>query len=68
MLKLMYITNRPDIEKYNANRQQADIYIHPDLTDVDVTSFGNKKAARMIQQGVAAAHKLLPRLTSLTQQ
>ena len=65
---LNWITNRPDIEKYNANRQQADIYIHPDLTDVDVTSFGNKKAARMIQQGVAAAHKLLPRLTSLTQQ
>lgn len=61
---LNWITNRPDIEKYNANRQKVDIYIHPVL-DADVTSFGNKTAARMIQQGADAAHKLLPNLTKL---
>ena len=61
---LNWITNRPDIEKYNANRQKVDIYIHPVL-DADVTSFGNKTAARMIQQGANAAHKLLPSLTKL---
>ena len=61
---LNWITNRPDIEKYNANRQKVDIYIHPVL-DADVTSFGNKTAARMIQQGADAAHKLLPSLTKL---
>ena len=61
---LNWITNRPDIEKYNANRQKVDIYIHPVL-DADVTSFGNKTAARMIQQGADSAHKLLPSLTKL---
>ena len=61
---LNWITNRPDIEKYNENRKRADIYIHPVL-DADVTSFGNKTAARMIQQGANAAHKLLPSLTKL---
>ena len=61
---LNWITNRPDIEKYNANRQKVDIYIHPVL-DADVTSFGNKTAARMIQQGADAAHRLLPSLTKL---
>lgn len=61
---LNWITNRPDIEKYNANRQKVDIYIHPVL-DADVTSFGNKTAARMIQQGADAARKFLPQFSKL---
>lgn len=65
---LNWITNRPDIEKYNRNRQSADIYIHPSLPDADVTSFGNKKAARMIQRGVDAASKQVPRLMRLNDQ
>lgn len=65
---LNWITNRPDIEKYNLNRKSADIYIHPSLPDVDVTSFGNKNAARMIQHGAEAAQQLLPQLTKLTPQ
>lgn len=65
---LNWITNRPDIEKYNRNRQSADIYIHPSLPDADVTSFGNKKAARMIQRGVDAASKQVPRLMQLNDQ
>ena len=59
---LEWITNRPDIEKYNKNRQDADIYIHPDLPDVDLTSFGNKNANRMIQAGITAARQQLPEL------
>jgi len=59
---LEWITNRPDIEKYMANRQKADIYIHPDIPDADASSFGNKNAARMIQAGKAAARQLLPDL------
>lgn len=62
---LNWITNRPDIEKYNLNRKDIDIYIHPSMPDVDVTSFGNKKAARMIQQGAEAAQQQLPQLTDL---
>ena len=62
---LNWITNRPDIEKYNLNRKDIDIYIHPSMPDVDVTSFGNKKAARMIQQGAEAAQQQLPQLNDL---
>ena len=57
---IQWITNRPDIEKYNKNRQNADIYIHPDLPDLDLTSFGNKNATRMIQAGITAARQQLP--------
>ena len=62
---LEWVTNRPDIEKYLANRKLADIYIHPNLPDADASSFGNKNAVRMIQAGSAAARKLLPELKSL---
>ena len=64
---LNWVTNRPDIEKYLANRQKIDIYIHPILPDADVTSFGNKNSARMIQAGIEAAHELLPQLSKLSQ-
>jgi len=62
---LEWITNRPDIEKYYANRKLADIYIHPNLPDDDASNFGNKHAARMIQAGKAAAKSQLPQLKSL---
>lgn len=62
---LNWILNRPDIEKYNANKQQADILIRPYLPDYDITSFGNKIAARMIQSGADATRQLLPQLNAL---
>lgn len=61
---LNWIVNRPDIEKYNENCQNADIYIHPNLPDADASSFGNKNAARMIQAGITAAREQLPKLQS----
>jgi NTE family protein len=54
---LEWITNRPDILKYQKNCKQADIYIHPNLPDADASSFGNKNAVRMIRAGVEAAKK-----------
>ena len=62
---LNWVMNRPDIEKYHANRHSADIYIHPSMPDTDVTSFGNKKSALMIQQGADAARQQLPQLSRL---
>ena len=61
---LEWITNRPDIDKYYANRKLADIYIHPNLPDDDASNFGNKNAARMIQAGKAAAKGQLSALRS----
>ena len=52
---LKWVANRPDIAKYSVNRKDADIYIHPSLPDYDITRFGNKNSARMIQAGYSAA-------------
>lgn len=61
-----WITSRPDINRYNENKQKADIYIHPDIENADAVSFGNKKAARMIQDGITAAKKHLAELRRLS--
>ena len=65
---LEWVTNRPDITKYNKNRKDADIYIHPSLPDSDITSFGNKNAARMIEAGVSAAKEHWDELLKLASQ
>ena len=62
---LNWILNRPDIEKYIINKQQADILIRPYLPDYDVASFGNKIAARMIQSGADATRQFLPQIHAL---
>ena len=61
-----WVTNRPDIAKYKANLESADIYISPSLPDYDTTSFGNKNAARMIEAGVSAAKAHWDELQKLT--
>ena len=61
-----WVANRPDINKYNQNRKDADIYISPSLPDYDTTSFGNKNAARMIAAGVSAAKAHWDELLKLT--
>lgn len=61
-----WVTNRPDITKYKANLESADIYISPSLPDYDTTSFGNKNAARMIAAGVSAAKAHWDELLKLT--
>lgn len=61
-----WVTNRPDITKYKANLESADIYISPSLPDYDTTSFGNKNAAHMIAAGVSAAKAHWDELLKLT--
>lgn len=61
-----WVANRPDINKYNQNRKDADIYIAPSLPDYDATSFGNKNAVRMIEAGVSAAKTHWDELQKLT--
>ena len=46
-----WVFSRPDIRKYNANRQLCDVYINPPLPDDDASSFGNKSMKRMIAIG-----------------
>ena len=60
-----WVFSRPDITKYNANRQEADIYINPSLPDYEASSFGNENMRRMITIGQKAALEQAPRLRAL---
>lgn len=48
---------RPDLEKYQENRQHADVYINPDLKGYGAASFKQEAIAEMILRGYAAAKK-----------
>ena len=50
-----YFKNRPDLPKYEANKQNADIYIHPILTGYDALSFGATNVQKMSEIGEKAA-------------
>ncbi len=50
-----YFDNRPDLPKYEANKQNADIYIHPILTGYDALSFGATNVQKMSEIGEKAA-------------
>ncbi|MBR0274724.1 MAG: patatin-like phospholipase family protein [Prevotella sp.] len=54
-----WVVNRPDINKHNANRDSADIYVNPPLPDYEASSFGNKSMRRMIDIGEAATRDAL---------
>lgn len=60
-----WVLSRPDITKYNANRQDADIYINPSLPDYEASSFGNENMRRMITIGEKAALEQGSRLRAL---
>lgn len=60
-----WVLTRPDITKYNENRQHCDIYINPPLPDYDVSSFGNESMLRMIAVGEQSARSQLPNLRNL---
>jgi len=49
-------------KKYEKNVRDCDFYIHPDLEGFSVTDFDALSADSMIQRGMDAARKLLPRL------
>lgn len=60
-----WLRYRPDLQKYNTNCDDADIYINPDLEGFDAASFTSKKIAAMIQKGEEAARSVLPQLKKL---
>ena len=60
-----WVLTRPDITKYNENRQRCDIYINPPLPDYDASSFGNESMVRMIAVGEQSARSQLPDLRKL---
>ena len=64
---LDWIVSRPDVKKYHQNVKLADIYINPSLPDYDASSFGNKKAERMMLIGEKAAMKQWDKLMALKQ-
>ncbi len=56
---------RPDLIKYNQNRQDADVYINPHLDGFGAASFTKKKIARMIEIGEEAGRQAKPELEKL---
>lgn len=51
---LEWVVNRPDLQKYNDNTQDADIYINPNLKGFKASNFTPKKIDDMIRQGEKA--------------
>ncbi len=52
-----WLVSRPDITKYNKNRQDADVYINPPLEGYDVASFNNASIREMIHIGQRTGKK-----------
>jgi NTE family protein len=50
-----WFVSRPDIDKYNENIKQVDVYINPDLKDYGVTSFSASSISDMIDLGYKSA-------------
>ena len=62
---LSWVFDRPDLDKYQKNIEQADIYINPDLNAFTATDFTPKRIARMIEIGEKAGKAALPELMKL---
>lgn len=56
---------RPDLTKYAENRNNADVYINPDLKGFSAASFKPEDISKMIEQGQTAGSKALQSLTQL---
>ena len=51
---LDWAISRPDWKKNRANREDADVYICPDLADFDVSSFSQQSIIEMVERGASA--------------
>ena len=60
-----WMKSRPDLKKYNENRNNCDIYINPDLKGFDAASFTLKKIQKMIEIGENAGKAAEPSLKKL---
>jgi len=56
---LDWLVSRPDWKKSKANREDADIYINPQLAEYGVSSFGSESIDTMIERGERAARQAL---------
>lgn len=56
---LDWAVSRPDWKKGKENREDADIYINPQLAEYGVSSFGAESIDTMIERGERAARKAL---------
>ncbi len=54
---LGWAIERPDLEKYQENRQNADVYINPDLEGYGAASFKPEAIKEMMKRGYEAAKK-----------
>jgi len=61
-----WVFTRPDGDKYRSNREDADVYIHPELENFNMTSFGKNNCALMIELGEDAAKEKWDELKSIS--
>ena len=52
-----WLIAHPDVNKHNQNREDADVYIHPDLSDYNILDFGEMDARDMMLYGEDEAKK-----------
>ena len=62
---LDWVFSRPDIDKYQQNRKDADICINPRLGEYGVTSFSKDAVSEMISMGEQAARQHWQELLAL---
>ncbi len=62
---LDWAVSRPDWKKNKANREDADIYINPQLAEYGVSSFGQESISTMIERGEKAARAASKQLDKL---
>ncbi len=59
---------RPDLDKYRANRLDADLLIHPDVEGFHGASFGNDDTRLLIEHGEEAGRRAWDQLMELKKQ
>lgn len=62
---LDWLVSRPDWKKNKANREDADIYINPQLAEYGISSFGSENISTMIERGERAARAASDQLDRL---
>lgn len=62
---LQWVNKRPELEKYNENRNNCDVYINPDLKGFSAADFNAEKIQAMIERGEKAGKKALGDLKKL---
>ena len=62
---LDWAVSRPDWKKNKANREDADIYINPQLAEYGISSFGSESISTMIERGERAARAVSEQLDRL---